>query len=233
MHLDFETNQKFFDKKHRKKVRLLRNIGTPLSLIGAIMLAVSSIRPLGLMFLMRLCWIPLIIGVPILAVAMSLRVKETDILDIIDDQKREFKKDCEEKLDYPGDLMANSMQVAGSVTAVPAEGIPGGRRLKSDVFLTPLITLSYLYIRRDRVVVFTRRFSLCEDFVEDKMQEILLSDLDGAGVVQVSEVPNTKAYAFRITNGEEALVTLPVFTDDYTEQEFAEKILHTKARNKR
>lgn len=226
--MDFATNQKFFDPKHNKKVKLLMCIGTPLTLIGAFMLAAGSLRGLGLWFFMRICWFPLIAGVPLLAVAFSLRVKESDMLDIIDDRKREFREYCEEKLDYPGDLAANAILLSGCEEAPDAES--PSRKLKSGVILTPVVTLSYLYIRRDRLTVFTRRFSLCEEMEETKTADVALDDIDQAGVVTLSESP--KAFAFRLTKDGETVYSAPLFADDYTEEQFGESILHAKTRRR-
>lgn len=229
--MDFSTNKKFFDPKHNKKVKFLMTIGTPLTILGAALLAFASIPGLRLWILMRICWFPLVIGVPLLAIAFSLRVKETDMMDLIDGQKRDFKEYCEDKLNYPGDLLANTILLAGCTAEDADDAVLPARKLKSGVLLTPTVTLSYLYIRRDRLTVFTRRISLCEEAVEDRLTELPFAEFDGAGVQTLSETP-AKTYAFCLTQGGETVLSVPVFADDYTEDQFAENILHTKSRKR-
>lgn len=225
--MDYSTNQKFFDAKHNKKVKILKNIGMPFTVVGAAMLAISSIPGLGLQFLMWFCWYPLIIGVPVLAVAFSLRVKESDMLDLVDNHKREFKQDAEEKLDYPGDLSTASMLLVG------CEKDPDSvcKKLKSGVMFYPKVTMTHLYIKKDRVTAQIRRFSLCEEFVENKTVEIGFSEFTEAKVVDISEGEH-KACAFRLLCGEEVVFSAPVFADDYTLDQFAENILHAKTRRR-
>lgn len=229
--MDYATNRKFFDLKHNKKVKILMYIGTPFVVLGAAMLAVSSIPGLGLRFLMMLCWYPLIVGVPVLAVAFSFRVKESDMLDLVEVRKKEFFKDFEEKMDFPTDFSSNSILLSGCDDTQEAGDLPP-RKLKSGVYLYPVVTLTAMYIKKDRVCTMTRRFSLIEEMQTDESSEILLSALDGASVV--SEGSNdSKKFSFQVKNGDEVVFSAPLFADDYTEEQFAENILHTKERRGR
>ena len=225
--MDYSTNQKFFDAKHNKKVRILKNIGMPLTVVGGVMMAISSIPGLGLFALMYFCWFPLIAGVPVLAVAFSLRVKESDILDLVDTHKQEFKRDAEEKLDYPNDLSTASILLTG------CEKDPDSvsKKLKSGATLYPKVTMTHLYIKKDRVTVQTRIFSLCEELVENKTVEIGFSEFTNVQVQDLSEGDH-KAYAFALQNGNETVFSAPIFADDYTVDQFAENILHTKSRRR-
>ena len=155
--MDFETNAKFFDPKHRNKVKLLTRIGAPITAVGILLVAGGSLITMALMFA---GWPLLIVGVPILAVASSWRVKEEVILDIIDLKKKEFKQYCEEKLDYPGDLAANAILLTGCDSACQKDnGLPA-KKMKSGAILAPVVTFNYLYIKRDRVMTFTRHFAI-------------------------------------------------------------------------
>jgi hypothetical protein len=225
--MDYTTNQKFFDAKHNKKVKILKRIGMPITVIGGILMAISSIPGLGLYVLMYFCWFPLIIGVPILAVSYSLRVKESDMLDLIENQKREFKLDAEEKLDYPNDLSSASILLVG------CEKDPESlsKKLKLGVTLYPRVTLTHLYIKKDRVTAQTRTFSLCDDGVENKMVEVAFSEFDAVKVVDVSEGDH-KGCAFRLLCGEDVVFSAPVFADDYTLDQFADSVLHAKSRRR-
>lgn len=230
--MDYETNRKFFELKHRKKVRMMKNVGMPITIIGAILLAVSSIGGFGLRFLMFPAWGILIVGVPILAIATSLRVKEADILDIVETHRKEFKQDCEEKLDYPGDLSANALLLTGCEAEKQREtGLPS-KKLKSGAILAPLVTFTHLYIKRDRVVVFTRRFSIVEEYQEDEKLEVLFSEFDNADVV-AAENGDCKGCALRLTNKGEVVLSAPVLLEDYNIDSFAQNILHAKERSSR
>lgn len=229
--MDYATNRKFFDLKHNKKVKILMCIGTPFVALGAAMLVISSIPGLGLRFLMWLCWYPLIVGVPILAVAFSLRVKESDMLDLVEKQKKEFFEEFEEKMDFPTDFSANSILLSGCDDTQEVGNLPP-HKLKSGVYLYPVVTLTALYIKKDRLCAMTRRFSLIEEMQADESGEIRLSELDGAEVV--SEGNNdSKKFSFRVMNGAEVLLSAPLFADDYNKDQFAENILHTKQRRSR
>ena len=234
--MDFATNLKFFDPKHRKKVHLLNNIGLPLLLAGAVLLIFSSFGGYGMWYLTTASWGMIIVGGPLWAVSLSLKVKETDMIGLVEDAKRDFKEYCDDKLDYPNDLRQNSIILVGSRACSDAPmGDLHPRRLKSGGLLYPTITLSFLYIRRDRVTVLTRRLSLVEEWVEDKTKEFDLSDLDGAGV-QVGETHYknnpVRTYAFHLMGSGESLYDAPVFTDDYAKEEFAQNILHAKSRRR-
>ena len=234
--MDFATNLKFFDPKHRKKVHLLNRIGLPLMLIGGVLLIFSSFGGYGMWYLTTLSWGMIIVGGPLWAVSLSLRVKEAEMLDLVEDAKRDFKEYCDDKLDFPADLRQNSILLVG---CRPAEDAPGAelhpRRLKSGGLLYPTVTLSLLYIRRDRVTVLTRRVSLVEEWVEDKAKDFDFSELDGAGV-QTGETlyknVTVRTYAFHLTCGGQSLYDTPVFTDDYAKEEFANNILHAKSRRR-
>lgn len=225
--MDYSTNQKFFDAKHNKKVRILKNIGIPFTVLGGAMLAISSIPGLGLQYLMFFCWYPLIVGVPVLAVAFSLRVKESDMLDLVDTHKQEFKRDAEEKLDYPNDLSTASILLTGC--AKDPDSV--SKKLKSGATLYPKVTMTHLYIKKDRVTAQTRTFSLCEEFTENKMVEIGFSEFTDVKVVDLTEGEH-KAYAFCLMNGDETVYSAPLFADDYTVDQFVESILHTKSRRR-
>lgn len=225
--MDYSTNQKFFDAKHNKKVKILKNIGMPFTVAGAVMLAISSIPGLGLQYLMFFCWYPLIVGVPVLAVAFSLRVKESDMLDLVDNHKREFKLDAEEKLDYPGDLSTASILLTG------CEKDPDSvsKKLKSGATLSPKVTMTHLYIKKDRVTAQIRTFSLCEESIENKTVEVAFGEFTDAKVADISE-GDYKGCAFCLQNGDETVFSAPVFADDYTVDQFAENILHAKSRRR-
>ena len=225
--MDYSTNQKFFDAKHNKKVKILKRIGMPLTVVGGIMMAVSSIPGLGLMALMYFCWFPLIAGVPVLAVAFSLRVKESDMLDLVDDHKREFKQDAEEKLDYPNDLSTASILLTGCNRDTESVS----KKLKSGVTLYPKVTMTHLYIKKDRVTAQIREFSLCEEFASNKLVEIPFSEITATKVVDVSE-GEFKGYQFRLLDGEKVVFSTPAFADDYTLDQFAETVLHAKSRRR-
>lgn len=229
--MDYATNRKFFDLKHNKKVKILMYIGTPFVALGAAMLAISSVPGLGLRFLMMLCWYPLIVGVPLLAVAFSLRVKESDMLDLVETRKKEFFKDFEEKMDFPTDFSSNSILLSGCDDTQDTGDLPP-RKLKSGVYLYPVVTLTALYIKKDRLCTMIRRFSLIEDMQAEENSEILFSELDQAAVVTEGDA-DSKKFAFRVMNGEEIVFSAPLFADDYTEEQFAENILHTKERRGR
>ncbi|MBQ7827373.1 MAG: hypothetical protein IJ386_03825, partial [Clostridia bacterium] len=171
-------------------------------------------------------------GGPLWAVSLSMKVKESDMLEQIDNCKRDFKEYAEDKLDYPSDLSANSLILVGSEAGTDGQSksLPP-RKLKAGGFLHPVVTFSYLYIRRDRLTVLTRRISLCEDWSEDKTVEYDYADFDGAGVEAVAGEPE-KAYAFCLKRGDERIFSTPVFVDDYTEESFAEDILHAKERRR-
>ena len=234
--MDFATNLKFFDPKHRSKVHILNRIGLPLMLVGAVLLIFSSFGGYGMWYLTMLAWGMLIIGGPLWAISLSLRVKESDMLDLVENAKRDFKEYCDDKLDYPGDLRQNSILLVGSR---PASDAPMGdlhpRRLKSGGLLYPTVTMAFLYIRRDRVTVLTRRISLVEEWIEDKAADFDLSVLDAAGV-QMSETlykdAPVRTYAFHLMGDGESLYDAPVFTDDYAKEEFAQNILHAKSRRR-
>ena len=225
--MDYSTNQKFFDEKHNKKVKILKRIGMPITVVGAVLMAISSVPGLGLYFLMYFCWFPLIIGVPILAVSYSLRVKESDMLGLVDDHKREFKRDAEEKLDYPNDLSTASIVLVG------CEKDPDSvsKKLKSGSTLYPKVKMTHLYIKKDRVTVQTRVFSLCEEFVENKTVDIHFSEITAAKVVDKSE-GDYKSFDFCLFDGDQVVFRAPVFADDYSLDQFAENILHTKSRRR-
>ncbi len=234
--MDFATNQKFFDVKHRKKVHLLNYVGLPLMLAGGVLLVFSSFGGYGLWYFTMVAWSMIIIGGPLWAISLSLRVKEADMVDLVDRAKRDFKEYCEEKLDYPGDLSQKSIILVGSrieADAPMSELHP--RRLKSGGLLYPTVTFSYLYIRRDRVTVLTRRISLVEEWVEDKTAEFDLSVIASAGVqhgqVQYKGNP-VKTHAFHLMGDEGSLMDTPVFIDDYTQESFANDILHAKTRRR-
>lgn len=227
--MDYATNRKFFDLKHRKKVKILQNIGMPITFVGALLLAVSSIGGFGLFFLMFPAWILLIVGVPIAVVSASLRVKEADIMDTVETRRKEFKQDCEEILDYPGDYSTNALMLAGCEANKQTDtGLPT-RKLKSGAILAPLVTFTHLYIKRDRVMVFTRRFSLVEEFQEDEKQEFLFSEFDNVSVA-TADNGDCKGMAFCLTRQAETVFTAPIFMEDYAIDSFAESILHTKER---
>ncbi|MGM9646629.1 MAG: hypothetical protein ACI3YH_00660 [Eubacteriales bacterium] len=230
--MDFETNRKFYNQKHRRKVKILRTVGLPLVVIGGVMLVLGSLHGLGLWILSRFCWIPLVIGGPLWAIALSMKVKESDMLDQIDSCKRDFKEFCEEKLDYPTDLSANAILLTGSESGEDEQSkLLPPRKLKAGGLLYPTVTFTYLYIRRDRLTVYTRRISLCEELCQDKAADYDFADFDGACVRALDE-STVKTYAFCLTSGGEVVFTAPVFGDDYTEESFAETILHAKERRR-
>lgn len=230
--MDYGTNLKFFDGKHRKKVKLLKAIGLPLMLVGLLMLVLSSFRGMGLWFLGSFCWIPLIVGVPMWAVSLSMKVKESDMMDLVEKAKRDFKDYAEDKLNYPSDLHQNSLILIGSCQDPDGrENERQPRTLKSGGLLYPIVTYAYIYIRRDRVTVLTRRLSLCEEWSEDKAADYDFADFDGAGVQPVANDLG-KAYAFCLKQGDEVIFTTPVFIDDYTKEAFAADILHAKERRR-
>ncbi|MBQ8289119.1 MAG: hypothetical protein IJX76_10230 [Clostridia bacterium] len=207
-------------------------MGIPLMLIGALMLVLSSFHGLGLWFLGRLGWIPLVVGGPLWAVSLSMKVKESDVMDLIDTSKRDFKEYCEDKLNYPSDLSANSLILVGSQSGEDEQSkLLPPRTLKAGGLLYPVVTLAYLYIRRDRLTVLTRRISLCEEWSEDKSAEYDFTDFDGAGVEPVANELG-KAYAFCLKKGDEQIFSTPVLIDDYTKEAFAKDILHAKERRR-
>ncbi len=229
--MDFETNRKYYDPNHRRKVKIYQNIGLPLLLVGAIVLAIASIT--GMMWrLGSICLIPILIGGPLWAVSLSMKVKEVDMLDLVDNCKRDFKEYCEDKLNYPNDLSANALLLSGSEAGNDAQSnLLPPRKLKMGGKLYPTVTFSYIYIRRDRLTIYRRRISLCEDLCEDTVTELDFSEFNGAGV-QNQGTFDAKAHAFCITKGDETVYSTPVFIDDYTQQAFAENILHTKDRRR-
>ncbi len=227
--MDFETNRKFFDLKHRQKVRTLKRIGAPIALVGALMIAIGS---LGMFPLMMAGWPVVIVGVPIWAIASSWRVKEADILDIVERAKKQFKQDSEEKLDYPGDLAANALLITGCDAACQKDyGLPT-KKLKSGAILAPVVTFTHLYVKRDRVIIFTRHFSIVEEYVEDVKKEILFSEFDKAAVV-AADNGDCKGYSFRMTNKDEVVFEAPAFLEDYTVDSYAQNLLHLKERASR
>lgn len=229
MNMDFETNRKFFDLKHRKKVRIMKRIGAPIALVGAVLLGISSIGGFDLIFLMIPAWILLIIGVPILAIASSWRVKEADILDIVERERKQFKQDSEEKLGFPGDLAANALLLTGCDATVQKDnGLPA-KKLKSGAILAPVVTFTHLYIKRDRVIVFTRHFAITEEYTEETKTELRFSEFDKTEVVPADN-GDCKGYSFRFLNKGEVIFAAPVQLDDYTIDSYAENIIHTKER---
>lgn len=224
--MDFETNVKFFDLKHRKKVKTLKRIGLPIAFAGGLSAIIGSF---GMFPLMMAGMALLVVGAPIAAVASSWHVKETDILDIVELQKKEFKQDCEEKLDYPGDLASNAILLTGCDAACQKDnGLPA-KKLKSGATLAPVVTFTYLYIKRDRVQVFTRHFAITEEYVEEKKQEILFSEFTKTAVV-AADNGDCKGYSLCISNQNETVFAAPVLMEDYTIDAFAQNILHTKER---
>lgn len=224
--MDFETNIKFFDLKHRKKVRIMKRIGMPITVVGALMVVLGSF---GMWAMMMAGWPLLIVSVPIVAIASSWNVKENDILDLVEEQKKEFKQYCEEKLDYPGDLAANAILLTGCDAACQKDnGLPT-KKLKSGAMLAPVVTFTYLYIKRDRLVIFTRYFAITEDYVEDKKQEVFFSEFDKVAVV-AADNGDCKGFAFRISAKDEVVFSAPVLLEDYTIDSYAQNILHTKDR---
>lgn len=234
--MDFGTNQKFFDIKHRKKVHLLNYIGLPLLLAGGVLLVFSSFGGFGLWYFTMVAWSMILIGGPLWAISLSLRVKEADMTDLVDNAKRDFKEYCEEKLNYPGDLSQNSIILVGSrqESDAPMSQLHP-RRLKSGGLLYPTVTFAYLYIRRDRVTVLTRRISLVEEWMEDKTSDFTLSAIESAGVQSGQTLYKgnpVKTYAFHLMGDGESLFDTPVFIDDYNQESFAKDILHAKSRRR-
>ena len=224
--MDFETNRKFFDLKHRKKVRIMKRIGAPITIIGALLVAGGSLID----FMLKMAgWPVLIVGVPILAIASSWRVKEADILDIVERERKQFKQDSEEKLGFPGDLAANALLLTGCDTAVQKDnGLPA-KKLKSGAILAPVVTFTHLYIKRDRVIVFTRHFAITEEYTEETKTELRFSEFDKTEVVPADN-GDCKGYSFRFLNKGEVIFAAPVQLDDYTIDSYAENIIHTKER---
>ncbi|MBQ7354318.1 MAG: hypothetical protein IJW62_02220 [Clostridia bacterium] len=230
--MDYGTNLKFFDLNHRKKVKLLKVIGIPLMLVGAVLLIVTSFGGYGMWYLSTPAWGMLVIGGPLWAVSLSMKVKESDMMNLVEDAKRDFKDYAEDKLNYPSDLHQNSLILVGSCQDPDGrESERQPRTLKSGGLLYPIVTYAYLYIRRDRVTVLTRRLSLCEEWSEDKAADYDFADFDGAGVQPVANDLG-KAYAFCLKQGDEVIFSTPVFIDDYTKEAFAADILHAKERRR-
>ena len=228
--MDFETNRKFFDLKHRKKVRTLNRIGAPISIAGVLMVGIGSIAFIYPLMLAGVA--VLVVGVPILAVASSWKVKEADIITIMDRERKQFKQDSEDKLNFPGDLAANALMLVGSdVSRQSGHGLPA-KKLKSGAIVAPVMTCTYLYIKRDRVVVFSHHYSIVEDYKEDEKIEILFSDFTKADVVPADN-GDCKGYSFRFLNGNDVVFSAPLQLDDYTIDSFAQTIMHTKERANR
>lgn len=225
--MDFETNRKFFDLKHRAKVRTLNRIGAPISILGVLMVGLGSITMIYPLMLGGVA--VLVVGVPILAVASSWKVKEVDILDIVERERKQFKQDAEEKLNFPGDLAANGLMLVGNeASRQGGHGLPA-KKLKSGAILAPVTTCTYLYVKRDRVAVFTHHFSVVEDYKEDAKVELLFSEFNKCDVVPADN-GDCKGYSFRFLNGNEVVYSAPLQLDDYTIDSFAQNIVHTKER---
>ena len=94
------------------------------------------------------------------------------------------------------------------------------------------MTFTHLYVKRDRVIIFTRHFSIVEEYVEDVKKEILFSEFDKAAVV-AADNGDCKGYSFRMTNKDEVVFEAPAFLEDYTVDSYAQNLLHLKERASR
>ena len=227
--MDFQTNRKFFDLKHRKKVRMMNRIGLPITAVGALMVAAGSLIDF---MIMLAGWPVLIVGVPILAVASSWKVREADMLDIVERERKQFKQDSEDKLNFPGDLAANALMLVGcEASRQDGHGLPA-KKLKSGAIMAPVMTLTHLYVKRDRVVIYNRHFSIVEEYKADETTEILFSEFTKVEVVPADN-GDCKGYSFRFVNKNDVVYSAPLQLDDYTIDSFAENIVHTKERANR
>ena len=225
--MDIETNRKFFDLKHRKKVRTLYRIGAPISIIGVLMVGIGSMAFIYPLMLGGVA--VLVVGVPVLAVASSWKVKEADILTIMDRERKQFKENSEDKLNFPGDLAANALMMVGCEASRQGGHDLPAKKLKSGAVVAPVMTCTYLYIKRDRVVVFSHHYSIVEDYKADETTEIRFSEFTKVEVVPADN-GDCKGYSFRFLNGNDVVFSAPLQLDDYTIDSFAQTIMHTKER---
>ena len=224
--MDYKNNQRFFDKEFNKKTSVIFTVGAIAAGIGGLIVV------LGLLGIMRyyisysIGWPILIFGVIVLLVAFSRMVKESEITGVGDGLIAELKEKVNESLEYPDDLELRSIVFVGC--AVTDENLDKARKLKSGNYVSPELTISFFYEKKDGIYIAERIVSFLKEGHTDKETFFKYGDFDLVRVDNETLKNEAKVSFVRFYKDNKIIYEAPLMDNDYYKEEYFNTVMHNK-----
>ncbi len=228
--MDYKNNQRYFDTKFNQTTSKIFIVsGAALGL--AILLYILRAFVGGIIFvILRYAGTPLIvIGVILLFIALSRIVKESEVTGDTDSLIKALNDECLEKLEYPSDADEKSLVFAGC--RITNDNIDRARKLKSGNYINEDLIISFFYEKNGVVSIKQRTISLVKEGTTDVEMKLSLDDFDSVRIETDTLKNDVKVNFVRFFKDNKIVFEAPLVDNDYYKEEYFKTIMHDKEKS--
>lgn len=222
--IEYKRFAAFFKENYDKVTKIMIIAGIIATIVGGIPAILGFMYFFGFYDFRFYFLIVAVAGVVTWGFGSGRIVKDFEFDDIFYRVSREIKDKCESKFGYADDLK-NAVMFEGYV--IGDEDAANVRKFGS-VCVAPMARVCYVYSRKEKLYVFTRTFSLTEDFCEDKEYDVHYSVIESAEYITKELTPEITVNKILIKDKDRTLLEAFVKVSDYDSESFPEKIIHRR-----
>ncbi len=222
--IEYKRFAAFFKQSYDKITKIMIIVGLALTVVGGIPALLGFFYVSGFYDLRFYFLIACGAGAVTWAVGSGRVVKEFEFDDVFYRVSREIKEKCESKFGYADDLK-NAVTFEGFV--IDENNLESVRKFGAKN-VSPLGRVCYVYSRKEKFYVFTRTFSLTEDFFEDKEYDIHYSNIASAEYITSELSDDVTVNKILVKDADKTLLEAFVMVSDYDSETFPENVIHKR-----
>lgn len=222
--IEYKRFAAFFKENYDKVTKIMIIAGIIATLVGGIPAILGFMYFFGFYDLRFYFLIVAVAGVVTWGFGSGRIIKDFEFDDIFYRVSREVKDKCESKFGYADDLK-NAVMFEGYV--IGDEDAATVRKFGS-VCVSPMARVCYVYSRKEKFYVFTRTFSLTEDFCEDKEYDVHYSAIESAEYITKELTPEITVNKIVVKDKDRTLLEAFIKVSDYDCESFPEKVIHRR-----
>ena len=222
--IEYKRFAAFFKENYNKTTKIMIIAGIIATLVGGIPALLGFMYFFGFYDLRFYFLVVAITGVVLWGYGSGRIVKDFEFDDIFYRVSRDVKEKCESKFGYADDLK-NAVMFEGYV--IGDEDAATVRKFGS-VCVSPMARVCFVYSRKEKFYVFTRTFSLTEDFCEDKEYDVHFSAIASADYVVENLAEDIDVIKVVIKTADKTILEAYVSESNYDIEVFPENIIHKR-----
>ncbi len=222
--IEYKRFAAFFKENYNKITKIMIIAGIISTIVGAIPALLGFFYVSGFYDTRFYFLVVAIVGVVLWGFGSGRVVKEFEFDDIFYRVSREIKDKCESKFGYADDLK-NAVMFEGFV--IEDKDVKSVRKFGSKL-VGPMARICYVYSRKEKFYVFTRTFSVTEDFCEDTEYDVHYSSIVSAEYITKELAPEITTNKIVIKDKEKTLLEAYIKVSDYDSETFPETVIHRR-----
>ena len=213
--IEYKRFAAYFKENYEKITKIMIIAGIAVTIIGLLPAILGFVGVNGFYDIRIYCLIIGAAGAICWGIGSGRVVKEFEFDDVFYRVSRDIKETCESKFGYADDLK-NAVMFEGFV--IDEENVGSVRKFGSKC-VSPMGRVCYVY---------SRNFSLTEDFCEDKEYDIHYSAIASAEYITKDYGDDVVVNKVVVKDSEKTLLDAFVMESDYDSESFPENVIHKR-----